>query len=101
MVVLINLFPWFVAVCCIVGAVKVKSIKWKLAIAVFFMAFAVIYPKVQPSYMPKGKIERSQIQYAEPSDAVVEDRNRKPVPSEERQAKQDEEYRKGAPSSER
>ena len=56
---------------------------------------AAVYAVVQPSYLPKGTVERSPVPAFTPSDAPIEDRNRKPTPIEERDQRMQEAVRKG------
>ena len=99
MVLLINLIPWLVIGSCLLIGMFVKSTKVRARTLAILVIFLIVYPKVQPSYMPKGNITRSEVPAFEPTQAVIEDRNRKPVPSEERQAKQDQQYKDGLPWS--
>ena len=97
MVLLIQLVPWVVLTILGVIILCSKHKKVRIWAMIALIIFLIVYPKVQPSYMPKGEISRTAVPGFEPSKAVIEDNNRKPVSSEERQAKQDEEYRLGAP----
>lgn len=72
-----------------------KTVKALVIAATVVVTFAIIYSKIQPSYLPKGDIQRSDIPGFEPSKAEIEDRNRKPVPSEVRQERMEAEYRQG------
>jgi hypothetical protein len=65
---------------------------WLLGVLITFL---IIYPKVQPSYMPKGDIQRTEVPGFNPSKAEIQDNNRKPVSSEIRNERQKEEYRNG------
>ena len=56
---------------------------------------AAVYAVVQPSYLPKGTVERSPVPAFTPSDAPIEDRNRKPTPIEERDQRMQEAEHKG------
>lgn len=96
MVLLINLIPWLIVAGATVCGFYFNTKKVWVWMFGIMIATAVLYPKVQPSYMPKGDITRTALPEFEASKAEIEDRNRKPVPSEVRQAQQEEEYRKGA-----
>ena len=48
------------------------------------LALAAIYNMAQPSYAPKGTVQRSQVPAFTESSASVEDRNSKPVPGDVR-----------------
>lgn len=56
---------------------------------------AAVYAVVQPSYLPKGAVERSPVPAFTPSDAAIEDRNRKPTPIEERDQRMQDAVRNG------
>lgn len=75
---------------------KAKKFKTKVIYVILLVLLILLYKKVQPSYIPKGDITRSDIpELVVPPDAVIEDRNRKPVPSEVRNKEQTEAYKNG------
>lgn len=91
MVLFLNLLvPIFLAV---VGLIFWKSKNWKVLIAI--PVFFIIYTAAQPSYLPKGDIQRSAIPEFTPSKAEIVDNLRKPVPSEVRNAEQERKYKEG------
>lgn len=78
---------------------KAKTNKGRIQIILVTVLVWVIYAKAHPSYMPKGDIKRADIpSLSTGSTAEIEDRLRKPVPSEVRNAEQERQYREGAPS---
>lgn len=92
MVLLINLIPLAIL---LVGGIAAYK-KRKLWIAAATILVLLIYFKAQPSYMPKGDIQRSSIpEFTVPADAEIEDRNRKPVPVEERRQQMREAVQRG------
>lgn len=91
MVVLLNLLVFIVIMGLFYAWWKTKK-HFFFFIAVLFL---IIYPQIQPSYMPKGDIPRTSVPSFEASNAEIEDRNRKPVPSEVRQAEQERMYKEG------
>jgi len=71
---------------------KFKKI-WILAITLLVL---FIYFKAQPSYLPKGQINRTALPAFEAKpDLEIEDRLSKPKDPDQRQAEQDERYRNG------
>ena len=98
MVLIFNMLPFLAALLTVVVVFKVKTRKTRLLAVAWFVLFMLVYPKIQPSYLPKGDIKRTAVPGFEASKAEIEDRNRKPVPSEERNAEQERQYREGAPS---
>ena len=101
MVLFWNTLPFIVfaiAAGVVLWARSVTVTCWTVAIAATFL---FLYPKVQPSYLPKGDIQRSELPAFEPSKAEIEDRNRKPVDPEVRDARQKEQYELGSPALKR
>ena len=89
------MLPFLVVVAAIGAVLWRKTVKAFVIAAATVVTFAIIYPKIQPSYLPKGDIQRTEVPGFEPSKAVIEDRNRKPVPSEVRQERMEAEYKQG------
>lgn len=91
MILLLNLVvPFFVI---IVGFIAWKTKNWKSLLALPFAW--IIYTAAQPSYLPKGDIQRSSVPEFTPSKAEIVDKARKPVPSEVRNAEQERKYKEG------
>ncbi|MNC14785.1 hypothetical protein D3C75_625750 [compost metagenome] len=44
----------------------------------------LVYPMIQPSYMPKGTVKPMQVQQFEKLDVPMVDRSLKPMPDEQR-----------------
>ncbi len=59
------------------------------------VVLAVLYVVMQPSYLPKGNIERSPVPAFSPSEAHIEDRTRQPSSLEQRDQQMQEAVRKG------
>ena len=74
MIVLLNLIVPCIILLAVFATWKTKKI-WPSVVAVLV---AVTYGFIQPSYMPKGEVKRSEIPAFEYSDAKIEDRNLKP-----------------------
>ena len=80
MVLLLNVLP--VALLALGLTVAWVWRKWWLA--VLTVAVWLVYAMAQPSYLPKGQIERAELPPPQQSEAVLEDRLRKPDPLSER-----------------
>lgn len=91
MVALLNLLGFVVCAGLIWGWWKTKKV-WFLGA---LLAFAFIYPQIQPSYMPKGAVTRTTPPPFDPPSGEIKDSARKPTPSEIRNERQKEEYRNG------
>lgn len=92
MVLLINLIPLMILLVGGFTAYKFRKL-WIIAATIFAL---FIYFKAQPSYMPKGSITRPPIpEFTAPKNAVIEDRNRKAVPQDERRREQERQYKEG------
>lgn len=91
MVLLLNLLVPFFLFCVALVAWKTRNWKWLLIVPVVW----VVYKAVQPSYIPKGDIKRTEIPAFERSDAEIVDNARKPIPSNLRNAEQERQYREG------
>ena len=61
------------------------------------LGFLFVYGQFQPSYMPKGTVERTSVPSFDSPKGVIKDNNRKPVPSEVRNAAQEQQYKDGLP----
>ena len=95
MVLLLNLIPWIIFLSGAVLSWKVKSDKWKWVALIGTVGAMALYYKAQPSYLPKGDIQRTEVPSFEQSKAEIQDNNRKPVPSEIRNAEQERKYKEG------
>ena len=69
--------------------------KWPL-LAALLVAF-LVYAVLQPSYLPKGEVQRTSVPTFSASDAQIEDRNSKPVPLDEKERRREEAIRNGLP----
>jgi hypothetical protein len=73
---------------------------WKTKRTWFFLALVavvVLYPMLQPSYMPKGEIKRTPVPGFLPSDAPIEARNREAETTEQRDARMKQTVEDGLP----
>ena len=80
MILLLNLLPFLIAAIGFGLSWKRKN-RW---IAAATCAAVLLYFQAQPSYLPKGEITRSPPPVFGESNAQIEDRNRKPMPGDER-----------------
>lgn len=92
MIFLISLIPVIIVV---VGATLIIKGKRPKTYAAITVALLIVYMLVHPSYLPKGDIERTPVPEIEAGTGEIQDRNRKPVPSEVRNAEQERKYREG------
>lgn len=91
MTLLINLTPLLIAA---IGF----GLSWKLRklwVAAVTVATLLLYFQAQPSYMPKGQVTRSEPPAFTESEARIEDRNRKPMPGDERDQRMRDAVRQG------
>lgn len=93
MVILLNSLLVAIGILSLVAAYRLRKV-WPLIVG--FVAI-VIYMQIQPSYLPKGEVKRSDVPAFEQSDAVIEDRNSKPKSGEDYDKKMEESVRKGLP----
>lgn len=92
MVLLINLIPWIIV---LVGGYLTWR-KRKVWIAVATIAAMLLYMKAQPSYLPKGDIQRTAVpEFVVPKAAEIEDRNRKARDQMDVRKQQEDQYREG------
>lgn len=80
MILLLNLLPYLVVAAGLLLGIKLRKV-WIFLAA---LALAGIYNMAQPSYAPKGTVQRSQVPAFTESSASIEDRNSKPVPGDVR-----------------
>lgn len=81
MTLFFNILPWIIIAATIVAVFKTK---YPLQSFVVGVVLFILYTFLQPSYLPKGTVSISELPAFEPSSAVIEDRNSKPVPLDER-----------------
>lgn len=99
MVVLLNILPFLVLIAAFAIAFFSKSMRVRAWAIISAVAFLLLYSMVQPSYLPKGEITRTAVpDFSSPS-GEIQDRNRKPEPTETRQARQEQAYRDGFPKN--
>lgn len=80
MILLLNLLPYLVVAAGLLLGIKLRKV-WIFLAA---LVLAAIYNMAQPSYAPKGTVQRSQVPAFTESSASIEDRNSKPVPGDVR-----------------
>ena len=80
MILLLNLLPYLVVAAGLLLGIKLRKV-WIFLAA---LALAAIYNMAQPSYAPKGTLQRSQVPAFTESSTSIEDRNSKPVPGDVR-----------------
>ena len=93
MIALLNLIPTVVIFIGVVLALRFKKWQW----AVGAIVVVLLYYQFQPSYMPKGEVQRSEIPAFDRSEGAVENRISKPVPVEDRQKARDDAIKQGLP----
>ena len=74
MIILLNLLPYLAAALGAFIAFKLRKV-WILLATI---AALIIYMKAQPSYMPKGQVERAPVPAMEQTEASIEDRASRP-----------------------
>lgn len=95
MVLFFNILPFLLVMLGFLVAWKTKSNTVTYCALAFIVGVLILYPKIQPSYLPKGTVQRTEVPEFAPSNAEIDDRNRKPVPTEVRQAHQEKAYKEG------
>lgn len=93
MIVLLNLASAIVILLGVYFSVKLKKL-WPIAAAA---SLTFLYTFFQPSYMPKGTIQRAEIPAFEQSDAQIEDRSLKPQGGSVYDAKREQKIIDGLP----
>lgn len=89
MVIILNLLPFLVSLGLIFLAYKIR--KWWPIVVMF--VFLLVYKTVQPSYLPKGVVQRTQLPEFEQSPLTIQDVQRKPaLTGQERDVKMQKEY---------
>ena len=96
MVLLINVIPWVILVCGAYALYKTRN-PWVILATV---AVIFIYKKAQPSYLPKGDIQREPVPEMVYKKYELQDRNRKPDTTEERQERMNDSIKNGLPFKE-
>lgn len=91
MILLLNLLPYLVAALGAFIALKLRKV-WILLATI---AALIIYMKAQPSYMPKGQVERAPVPEIEQTEASIEDRASRPDSLSQRDQRMKEAVRSG------
>lgn len=91
MTLLLNVLPWLLLAAGLALAWRRRRLWIALATAILGLAYVM----AQPSYLPKGKVERGAPPPFPASDARIEDRNSKPVPGEVRDQRMRDAVRNG------
>lgn len=92
MVLALNLLCFVVVVGLVFTWWKTKK-HWLLLV---LLLFGLVYPKILPS-LPKGEVKRSAVPSFNVPTGEIEDRNRKPIPLEQRREEQAQSYKDGLP----
>lgn len=95
MVGLLNILVFVVCVGLAYAWWKTKK-HWLLLV---MLGFFFVYNQFQPSYLPKGTVERTSVPSFDAPKGEIKDNNRKPVPSKERNSEQEQQYKDGLPWS--
>lgn len=93
MTLLINLIPVYILFIACGLFWKYKK-GWILAVGVLVIG---VYMQVQPSYLPKGEIKRSDVPAFIPSRADIEDRNSTPKSGEDYDKERNRQIKDGLP----
>lgn len=93
MIVLLNLLSAIVVVGGIVLSAKLRKL-WPLVTAA---VFTILYSFFQPSYMPKGTVQRAELPPFEQSEAQIQDRALKPQDGSVYDARREQKIKDGLP----
>lgn len=98
MVALINLLPVAVLLAGLWLAWRLRATPHKAAtVAVLTVGLLVLYAQLQPSYAPKGTVQRSTLPDFEAVDAPISDRLSKPMSNDERDERMKKSVTEGLP----
>lgn len=97
MVILLNLIPWVIFLSGAVLFWTSKSDKTKVFALVGTVVLLGLYVKVQPSYIPKGDIQRTEAPKFASPEGVIKDRSPKASPLEDSRSQREEKYKNGLP----
>lgn len=93
MIILLNLAIVLISVMAIAVAIHWKK-WWPLVVAGVFI---ILYNFIQPSYLPKGMVQRSEIPAFEHSDAKIQNRVLQPTSGVEYDARREQQIKDGLP----
>ena len=93
MVIILNSLLTLIVIMSIAGAYRLRK-AWPLVVGI---AAIIVYMQLQPSYLPKGEVKRSDIPAFDQSEAEIEDRNSKPKSGEEYDKKMENAVKSGLP----
>lgn len=93
MIVLLNILPWVVVFLAIAASVSLKKV-WPSVIGAFFLT---IYIFAQPSYFPKGEINRSDVPAFEQKEVVLHNRVLSPKRGEDYDGVRESKIKEGLP----
>lgn len=97
MVLLLNLVPFLICAGWLLWAAKSwNKSKQPKTVIIFIVGLTLsllLYKNVQPSYLPKGEIARTEVVQEEVVDEPIEDKLLKPMSTEERDARRKEQYK--------
>ncbi|MGY1488584.1 hypothetical protein ACW4YW_04140 [Methylobacillus pratensis] len=92
MIGLLNILPLFIVVATITAMIRLKQKKVSFFLGGSALVFYIIF---QPSYFPKGEVVRAPLPEFEASSMDIQDRNKKPVPLDEKDKVMAEKIRNG------
>lgn len=87
MVFLYNIAPYILILAIAITGYFAKGWKRKVGVALIAIGLAVLYPQLQPSYMPKGTVPQNTVQEFEVVDKPLVDRMAKPMSADERDSR--------------
>lgn len=93
MIVLLNLLTIIVVLLGVFFSVKMKKL-WPIATAA---SLVIVYSFFQPSYMPKGTVQRTELPAFEQSEAQIQDRALKPQDGSVYDARREQKIKDGLP----
>jgi hypothetical protein len=97
MVLLLNLIPFLIcAGWCLWAAKSWNKSKQPKTVIIFIVGLTLsllLYKNVQPSYLPKGEIARTEVVQEEVVSQPIEDKLLKPMSPQERDARRKEQYK--------
>ncbi len=89
MIFLLNIIPWVI----LVGSFLISFYTRKFWIILAGLVVFFLYTSLQPSYLPKGEVERAKLPEFEQSNKEITDRLSKPQSGDEYDRKRQESYK--------
>lgn len=94
MVFLYNIAPYILILAIAIAGYFANGWKRKVGVSLIAFGLAVLYPQIQPSYMPKGSVKPLPVAEFKVVDKPIVDRMLKTKPAAERDAEMQAEYEK-------